>query len=199
MLIQQNHEWFVSYEDHPKSNWVVGCNGLSTHFLKVNLSFEICMQFFKLCVGYNFVKNIFHTFKFFNLHWFFSNKLIKLSLKVFKHIFKYIHIYISRCNVNTIPKKTNYKNIILMITIFRGLNVLSPWTTIVMYLTILIHIDYYIFLINKKLHMCFIWLNSNDIIVKSNMAKYMWDIQWHGLCEQLKIVIYILMWNMIKK
>ncbi len=61
----------MSYEDHSKSNWVIGYNGLSMNFLIVNLSFEICMQFFKLCDGYNFVKNIFHTFKFFNVHWIF--------------------------------------------------------------------------------------------------------------------------------
>jgi hypothetical protein len=32
---QQNHEWFVSCEDLPKLNWVVGSSGLSMHFLVV--------------------------------------------------------------------------------------------------------------------------------------------------------------------
>jgi hypothetical protein len=31
----------MSYEDHPKSNWVVGYNGLSTHFLVVGIPFVI--------------------------------------------------------------------------------------------------------------------------------------------------------------
>jgi len=30
-------EWLVSCEDHPKSNWMVGCSGLSTHFLVMNI------------------------------------------------------------------------------------------------------------------------------------------------------------------
>jgi len=32
---RQNHEWFVSCENHLKLNWVVGFNGLSMHFLVV--------------------------------------------------------------------------------------------------------------------------------------------------------------------
>ncbi len=38
-----------------------------------NLSFEIYIQYFKLCDGHYFVTNILHTFKFFNVYWVFQN------------------------------------------------------------------------------------------------------------------------------
>jgi hypothetical protein len=41
----------------------------STH----NPSFEVYIQIFKLCDGYYFVTNIFHTFKFFNVCWILIN------------------------------------------------------------------------------------------------------------------------------
>jgi hypothetical protein len=54
--LKQNHEWFVSCEDHPKSNWVVGYCVMSTHFLVVYILEMYKGMYMWLCLFKKYIK-----------------------------------------------------------------------------------------------------------------------------------------------